>query len=163
MRARPSNGSRKIAVGNNFARFKSRHVRPNVDLQRRALEMERQVEANQTSGKVRAHLTRGFPQQRVAEARHTALLPHEVCGNDSTRVARYGKRNAERRRYERANQIHGYNASMDEKNKTFPVSPAEKAEIKKEAEEAREGDEKLDDYDKQLADSFPASDPPTQP
>jgi hypothetical protein len=52
---------------------------------------------------------------------------------------------------------------MDEKKHTSTIPPAEKAEIKKEAEEAREGDEKLDDYDKELADSFPASDPPAQP
>jgi hypothetical protein len=52
---------------------------------------------------------------------------------------------------------------MDQKNDTSKIPPAEKAEIKKEAQEAREGDKELDDYDKQLADSFPASDPPTQP
>jgi hypothetical protein len=42
-------------------------------------------------------------------------------------------------------------------------TPAEKTETKREAEEAREGDRKLDDYDKTMADSFPASDPPAQP
>jgi hypothetical protein len=42
-------------------------------------------------------------------------------------------------------------------------SPQERREIHKEAVEAREGDEQLDDYDKQVADSFPASDPPAQP
>lgn len=54
---------------------------------------------------------------------------------------------------------------MDEKNKTSAVAPtpSEHGEIKKEAEEAREGDKKLDDYDKAVADSFPASDPPVQP
>jgi hypothetical protein len=41
--------------------------------------------------------------------------------------------------------------------------PSEKAEIAKEAHDAREGDRKLDDYDKAVADSFPASDPPAQP
>ena len=45
--------------------------------------------------------------------------------------------------------------------KTIP--PAEHAEIKKEAHEAKEGDKQLDDYDKAVADSFPASDPPAQP
>ena|SRR5581483_6310146 len=33
----------------------------------------------------------------------------------------------------------------------------------KEAEDARKGDRKLEDYDKTMADSFPASDPPAQP
>jgi len=42
-------------------------------------------------------------------------------------------------------------------------TPAEKTEAKKESEDAREGDSKLDDYDKTMADSFPASDPPAQP
>jgi hypothetical protein len=53
---------------------------------------------------------------------------------------------------------------MDEKNKVVKApKPAEKAEIKKEAEDARKGDEPLDDYDKAVADSFPASDPPAMP
>lgn len=50
---------------------------------------------------------------------------------------------------------------MDE-NKT-QADPVEKAEIRKEAHEAKEGDKKLDEYDKAVADSFPASDPPAQP
>jgi hypothetical protein len=41
--------------------------------------------------------------------------------------------------------------------------PAEKAELQKEAEEAREADAPLDDYDKAVADTFPASDPPVSP
>jgi hypothetical protein len=41
--------------------------------------------------------------------------------------------------------------------------PAEKAEIVKEAEQAEQGDAALDDYDKAVADSFPASDPPAAP
>jgi hypothetical protein len=52
---------------------------------------------------------------------------------------------------------------MDEKKQTSTIPPAEIAEVEKEAAEAREGDEDLDDYDKELADSFPASDPPAQP
>jgi hypothetical protein len=52
---------------------------------------------------------------------------------------------------------------MDEKKQTSTIPPAEKAEIKKDLAEAHEGDKHLDDYDKQVADSFPASDPPTQP
>lgn len=44
-----------------------------------------------------------------------------------------------------------------------PAQTPEKHEEKKEAEDARKGDRKLDDYDKTIADSFPASDPPTQP
>ena len=42
------------------------------------------------------------------------------------------------------------------------TGPAENDE-QKEAEEARKGDRKLDDYDKTVADSFPSSDPPAQP
>lgn len=49
---------------------------------------------------------------------------------------------------------------MEEK-KTIP--PEERAEVRKEADEAHEGDKKLDDYDKEVADSFPASDPPAVP
>ena len=52
---------------------------------------------------------------------------------------------------------------MDEKKQTSTVPHAEKAEIKKDLVEAREGDKHLDDYDKEVADSFPASDPPAQP
>jgi hypothetical protein len=53
---------------------------------------------------------------------------------------------------------------MEDKDKIVKAPrPAEKAEIEKEAQEAREGDEPLDDYDKQVADSFPASDPPAVP
>lgn len=48
---------------------------------------------------------------------------------------------------------------MEEKK----IPPEERAEIHKEAEEAHEGDKELDDYDKQVADSFPASDPPAVP
>ncbi len=51
----------------------------------------------------------------------------------------------------------------DMDKKTPPVTPEERKEVRKEAVEAREGDEKLDDYDKEVADSFPASDPPAQP
>jgi hypothetical protein len=43
------------------------------------------------------------------------------------------------------------------------VPPQERREVHKEAVEAKKGDEQLDDYDKQVADSFPASDPPAQP
>lgn len=46
-------------------------------------------------------------------------------------------------------------------NKKIP--PQERKEVGKEAVDAREGDEKLDDYDKEVADSFPASDPPSVP
>lgn len=49
---------------------------------------------------------------------------------------------------------------MDEKN---AIPPREREELHKEAADAREGDKKLDDYDKEVADSFPASDPPAQP
>jgi len=41
--------------------------------------------------------------------------------------------------------------------------PEEHEEVRKEAEDARKGDKELDDYDKAVADSFPASDPPAQP
>ena len=47
--------------------------------------------------------------------------------------------------------------------KNTPVEPRERAEVIKEAVDAHEGDKKLDDYDKEVADSFPASDPPAQP
>ena len=58
----------------------------------------------------------------------------------------------------------GYNERMEQRDKAVQApKPAEKAEIKKEAEEAREGDAPLDDYDKAVADSFPASDPPAMP
>jgi hypothetical protein len=58
----------------------------------------------------------------------------------------------------------GYTAGMDERDKAVKApKPAEKAAIKEEAREAREGDEPLDDYDKEVADSFPASDPPAMP
>lgn len=44
-----------------------------------------------------------------------------------------------------------------------PLGPEEHAEVIKEAVDADKGDKELDDYDKQVADSFPASDPPAQP
>lgn len=48
-----------------------------------------------------------------------------------------------------------------EQKKTIP--PEEHKEIREEAIDAHEGDKKLDDYDKEVADSFPASDPPAVP
>lgn len=57
----------------------------------------------------------------------------------------------------------GYKSRMEREPGVKAPKPAEKAEIAKEAEDAREGDSKLDDYDKAVADSFPASDPPAQP
>jgi hypothetical protein len=48
-------------------------------------------------------------------------------------------------------------------DKNTPIPKEEHEEIRKEAQEAEEGDEQLDDYDKEVADSFPASDPPAQP
>jgi hypothetical protein len=53
----------------------------------------------------------------------------------------------------------GMNGHMERDEK----SPSEKSETEKEAEEARQGDRKLEEYDKTIADSFPASDPPAQP
>ncbi len=50
---------------------------------------------------------------------------------------------------------------MERKTTTPPEDEHE--EIQKEAVDAHEGDKDLDDYDKQVADSFPASDPPAQP
>ncbi|MBV9271766.1 MAG: hypothetical protein JO165_11770 [Candidatus Eremiobacteraeota bacterium] len=45
-----------------------------------------------------------------------------------------------------------------------PTKPHEqRPELKEEARDAKEGDKELDDYDKTVADSFPASDPPAQP
>lgn len=44
-----------------------------------------------------------------------------------------------------------------------PMPPEEREEVRKEAVDADKGDEKLDEYDKEVADSFPASDPPAQP
>jgi hypothetical protein len=55
----------------------------------------------------------------------------------------------------------GTNGRM-ERDETQTGLP-EKSESEKEAEEARQGDRKLEDYDKTIADSFPASDPPAQP
>jgi hypothetical protein len=49
---------------------------------------------------------------------------------------------------------------MDKKS---PIPASERAEVRKEADDAHEGDKALDDYDKEVADSFPASDPPAQP
>ena len=55
----------------------------------------------------------------------------------------------------------GMNGRM-ERDETQAGLP-EKSETEKEAEDARKGDRKLEDYDKTMADSFPASDPPAQP
>jgi len=54
----------------------------------------------------------------------------------------------------------GTNGSM-ERDET--QTNLENDESAKEAEDARKGDRKLEDYDKTMADSFPASDPPAQP
>ena len=55
----------------------------------------------------------------------------------------------------------GTNGRMerDEKQTGLPEEPDDA----KESEDARKGDRKLEDYDKTVADSFPASDPPAQP
>lgn len=42
-------------------------------------------------------------------------------------------------------------------------TPDERRELAQEKRDAKEGDKQLDDYDKAVADSFPASDPPAQP
>jgi len=56
----------------------------------------------------------------------------------------------------------GTNAFM-ERDETQTNESAEKSENVKESQDARKGDRKLEEYDKTVADSFPASDPPTQP
>ncbi len=56
----------------------------------------------------------------------------------------------------------GTNGVMDRDENQTPGQP-EKSERAKEAEDARKGDRKLEEYDKTIADSFPASDPPAQP
>lgn len=56
----------------------------------------------------------------------------------------------------------GTNGVMERDEKQTPI-PSEKSETAKEAEDARKGDRKLEEYDKTIADSFPASDPPAQP
>lgn len=43
------------------------------------------------------------------------------------------------------------------------IPPEERAEIRQLAQEASEKDKELDPYDKEVADSFPASDPPAAP
>lgn len=53
----------------------------------------------------------------------------------------------------------GMNGRMERDEKEI----SGKSETEKEAEEARKGDRKLEEYDKTVADSFPASDPPAQP
>jgi hypothetical protein len=50
-----------------------------------------------------------------------------------------------------------------DKEHAAPIPPVERAEIARESHEAVAGDKQLDDYDKAVADSFPASDPPAQP
>jgi hypothetical protein len=55
----------------------------------------------------------------------------------------------------------GMNGRM-ERDET-QTGQSEKSETEKEAEEARKGDRQLEEYDKTMADSFPASDPPAQP
>ncbi len=54
----------------------------------------------------------------------------------------------------------GTNAGMERDEKQ---TRREQPDTDKEAEEARKGDRKLEEYDKTIADSFPASDPPAQP
>jgi hypothetical protein len=56
----------------------------------------------------------------------------------------------------------GTNARM-ERDETQGQRDEKKPEHVKESEDARKGDRKLEDYDKTVADSFPASDPPAQP
>lgn len=52
---------------------------------------------------------------------------------------------------------------MEKQTPPTPATPEEHKELRKEAVDAHEGDKKLDDYDKEVADSFPASDPPAVP
>lgn len=47
--------------------------------------------------------------------------------------------------------------------KTPSTPPGKEPEARQEAREAREGDAALNKYDKEVADSFPASDPPAMP
>lgn len=128
--------------------------------------MQRQVEAAQPFVEIGAHLFSRFAQKRhFVTHGFRSFAAHELRAGDAPLVSRDGKRDAERRGKDAPDGFHGYAGSMDEKKQTSAdtPTPSERGEIKKEAEEAREGDKKLDDYDKAVADSFPASDPPVQP
>ncbi len=65
MRARRTDGARHVGVRNEVARFQFGYSRPYGDLKGRALEMERQVEASQSSRCVRAQLRECFPEGGV--------------------------------------------------------------------------------------------------
>ncbi|HEV2261202.1 MAG TPA: hypothetical protein VGR69_02800 [Candidatus Rubrimentiphilum sp.] len=54
----------------------------------------------------------------------------------------------------------GTTQAMDREDKQTPAPPDDSDQNK---EKKPQGERNLDDYDKTVADSFPASDPPTQP
>lgn len=75
--------------------------------------------------------------------------------------ALHDQRETKRRLDGRFRALHEGTLFGMEQKKTIP--PEEHKEIREEAIDAHEGDKKLDDYDKEVADSFPASDPPAVP
>lgn len=162
MSARPADQPRQIPVRNQLSRFEPCRERPHVFLKFGPFEMKRHVETREPFAKIRVDLTHRFAQNGVGGL---ASIGFQACGKtrgaDAQTVALDQQRQTQRRLQSRACERHaGYNARMDKKT---PVPPEERAEVRKEAVEAHEGDKALDDYDKQMADSFPASDPPAQP
>lgn len=161
MGTRPSEQTRQVAVRDQFSGLQAGDETPNVRLKRRSVEPEREVEAPQTFPEICGSLPLRFSQHAVGRRAPIRFHAGKAGAADRLAVALDKQRESQRRFNRSARELHaGYNAPMTEKT---PVPHEEREETRKEAVEAHEGDRKLDDYDKQVADSFPASDPPAQP
>lgn len=98
---------------------------------------------------------------RIRRASIAGSHAPEIRGRDTVAVSRHHQAGAQRRGDRQTCYLHrGYKRRMNEQTR---IPPEERAEIRDLAKEAREGDKTLDSYDKEVADSFPGSDPPATP
>ena len=167
MRARAPDQPGEVAVRHELPDFQTGNKTPHVLLECRSFEVQGQIEAAQPPLKIRANLARRFAQQRIAGRRAARLRVRKRGAANACSVALYGQNEPERCLYRRLRQIHARliraPGTMPGMEKKPAHQQQEPAEVHKEAVDADEGDKALDQYDKEVADSFPASDPPAQP
>lgn len=160
--------TRKIAVRYELSDFKAGNKFPNVLLKCRSFEVQRKIETPKALAEICAHLPCRLAEQRISRPALRRGAPCKFCRSNGVAVAFNDEHDAERRLYRRACKVHPLPfrlppGTIPRMDKNTPIPKEEHEEIRKEAQEAEEGDEQLDDYDKEVADSFPASDPPAQP
>jgi hypothetical protein len=168
MCSRTSDKAREIAVRYELSDFQTGNKRPNLLLKRRSFEVQRKIETPKAPAEICAHLPCRLAKQWIGHAALWCATACKFCRPNAVAVASNDKHHTERRLNRRACNVHTLPfrappGTIPRMDKNTPIPKEEHEEIRKEAQEAEEGDEQLDDYDKEVADSFPASDPPAQP